>query len=177
MLTFVSNNVRDAADGNHERISELARRGDMYAATIGGFDYNLRMFVFGRLTRFWAVTGLGFVLFGASACKDAQKEKARADDIQRKADETIAKVRSEAADKIALAQKKIDELENMLVDAGAQAKTQTELEVSKAKSEEEKLAAAAADALKKARAAYQDSERRELAALSKDLDEIRAKAQ
>ena len=82
-----------------------------------------------------------------------------------------------AADKIALAQKKIDELENMLVDAGAQAKTQTELEVSKAKSEEEKLAAAAADALKKARAAYQDSERRELAALSKDLDEIRAKAQ
>jgi len=134
----------------------------------------VRMFPFGPGSRVCEVTALALLLCVGSAC---QAEKARADEIQRKAEETIAKLRSEAAEKIAGAQKKIDELENRLVDASAQAKTRAEGELSEAKSEQERLAAAASEALKKARDAYKESERTELAALLKDVDEIRAKAE
>jgi len=127
------------------------------------------------IKRCMAALGLGLSL--ASACEGPGKDKARAAEIQRKAEENIAKIQSEATEKIAAAQSKIDELQTLLVEAGAQAKAQAEDEVSKAKNEEEKLAAAATEALKKARAAYKESERRELASLLKDLDDLRAKAQ
>jgi hypothetical protein len=112
------------------------------------------------------------VVLATSACEDEKK----AAELQRKTDERIAKIQGEAAEKVATAEKKVEELQNQLVEAGAQAKAEAEEEVSKAKSEADKLAAEAASALKKARAAYKDNERRELATLNKELDEARAKA-
>jgi hypothetical protein len=123
------------------------------------------------------LAALGVVIALASACDDAEKEKARMAEIQRKADESVSKIQSAAAEKIVAAQRKIDELETLLVEAGAQAKAEAQDDVSKAKSEEDKLAAEATEALKKARAAYKDSERHELATLLKELDEVRANAE
>jgi hypothetical protein len=128
--------------------------------------YNGRM-----LTRHLAV--LAVLVSIAAGCED---EKAKAD-LQKKADERIAKIESQAAEKVATAEKKIAELEGQLAEAGAQAKAEADEEVTKAKGDVDKLASEAADALKKARAAYKDSERHELATLLKELDDVKAKAQ
>src|SRR5207244_10959442 len=74
------------------------------------------------------------------------------------------------------AQRKLDELQRKLADAGAQAKAEAQEEVSKAKAEADKLANDAAQALSKAKAAYKEEERHDLAALAKDMDELRVKA-
>ena len=116
---------------------------------------------------------LAVALSFASGCSDPEKEKA----LQRKADDRISKIQSEAAEKVAAAEMKVAELEDQLVEAGAQAKAQAEEEVSKVKTEADKLAAEANDALRKARTAYKESERREFGTLLKELDELRAKAQ
>ena len=116
---------------------------------------------------------LAALLSIANGCEDPEKEKA----LQRKAEERISKIQGEAAEKVAAAEKKIAELQDQLVEAGAQAKAQADEEVSKVKTEADKLAADATDALRKARTAYKESERREFGTLMKDLDELRAKAQ
>src|SRR5262249_27599067 len=78
--------------------------------------------------------------------------------------------------KIAAAEAKLQDLQNAMADAGAQAKAEAEEELAKAKSELDKLAAEAALALDKARAAYKDAERQKLTALVKDVDELKPKA-
>jgi len=110
-------------------------------------------------------------------CEDAEKEKAKAADLQRKADERISKIEAQTAEKVASAEKRVAELQDQLIEAGAQAKAEADEEVSKLKTEADKLAADAAAAIKKARAAYKETERNELTSLSKDLDDVRAKAQ
>jgi hypothetical protein len=117
------------------------------------------------------------VLLGLLAATAACEDEKKTAELQRKADERIAKIQGEAAEKVAAAEKKVAELQDQLVEAGAAVKAEAEEEVSKAKSEADKLAAEAASALKKARAAYKENERRELAALQKEIDEARAKAQ
>jgi len=111
------------------------------------------------------------------ACEDPEKEKAKIAELQRKADERIAKIEGETAEKLAAAERKLGELQGQLVEAGVQAKAEADEELAKAKTEADKLTAEANAALKKARAAYKESERRELALLTKELDELKAKAQ
>src|SRR5437660_874988 len=116
---------------------------------------------------------LAAILSLSSGCEDPEKEKA----LQRKTDERISKIQGEASEKVAAAEKKIAELQDQLVEAGAQAKAQADEEVSKVKNEADKLAAEATEALQKARTAYKESERHEFSTLLKELDELRAKAQ
>jgi hypothetical protein len=104
-------------------------------------------------------------------------ENTQAKELQRKTDERIAKIEAESQEKVAAAEKKIVELQGQLVEAGAQAKAEADEEVSKVKSEADKLASDATNALRKARAAYKENERHELAAALKELDEVKAKAQ
>ncbi|HEX9296074.1 MAG TPA: hypothetical protein VF881_09560 [Polyangiaceae bacterium] len=107
----------------------------------------------------------------AGACGDSDKEK-----LKRQADERVAQAEKDAKEKVAAAERKVEELEAQLVDAGAQVRAEAEEEVSKAKTEADKLASDATHALAKARAAYKESERRELNTAMKDVDEIKAKA-
>src|SRR5690242_7217589 len=75
---------------------------------------------------------LGTLLI-TTACGNAEKEKAA--ELQRQADDRIAKIEAEARDRVAAAEKKVTELQEQLVEAGAQAKAEANEEVSKMKTE------------------------------------------
>jgi hypothetical protein len=130
-----------------------------------------------------AGTGFVSVAFAAllAACgPSAAEQKAKFDDIQKKADEKIAQIEKQAKDQLADAQKKIDDLTKQMTETGdkakAEAKAEAEEEVSKAHAEADKLAAEASKALARARAAYKEEERNDLADLSKQVDALRVKA-
>ena len=110
------------------------------------------------------------------ACSGGEKERAKLAELQQQADERIAQVEKDAKDKIAAAQQMIEELQGELADAGAQAKAAAEEEIASAKGEADKFAAQAAQALGKARAAYKETEKKQLTALSKEAEELHAKA-
>jgi hypothetical protein len=116
----------------------------------------------------WAVALVSSALLG---CDD----KAKLAEIQKKADDRIAQIQREAQEKVAAAEKRIEQMQSDVADAGAAVKAEADEEVSKAKSEADKLATAAAEALTKARNAYKDSARKQLAATLKDLEEVHAK--
>jgi len=119
-----------------------------------------------------SLSAVVLILSIASACGDAEKEKA----IKRQADDRVAQAQKEAQEKVAAAEKKVEELQAQLADAGALVRAEAEEEVSKAKTEADKLASEATHALARARAAYKESERHELATATKEVDEIKAKA-
>ena len=106
---------------------------------------------------------------------DSDKEKAKIAEIQKQADDRIAQIQREAQEKVSSAEKRLEQMQNDLADAGAAVKAEADEEVSKAKSDADKLAAEAAAALAKARAAYKDSARKQFAATLKELEEIHAK--
>jgi colicin import membrane protein len=117
----------------------------------------------------------------ASACgPSAAEQKAKFDEIQKKADDRVAQLEKTSKDQLADAQKQIADLQQKLNDAVTQAKAdakaEAEEEVNKAHAEADKLAAEAQKALARARAAYKDEERHDFIALSKQLDELRVKA-
>jgi len=110
----------------------------------------------------------------------AAEQKAKLDDVQKKADEHFAAMEKQYKDQVAAAQKSLDDCQQKLNDATTQAKEEAqkeaEEEVSKAHAEADKLAAEAAKALARARSAYAESERHDFVALSKEVDELRTKA-
>jgi hypothetical protein len=117
----------------------------------------------------------------ASGCgSSAAEQKAKFDDIQKKADDHVAAMEKQYKDQLATSQKSIDECQQKVTDAAAQAKADAEKEVegevSKAHAEADKLAAEATKALAGARSAYKESERHDFASLSKEVEELRAKA-
>jgi hypothetical protein len=124
-----------------------------------------------RTKTLWTVA----LVWSLVAACDSDKEKAKVAEIQKQADDRIAQIQREAQEKIAAGEKKIEQLQSDLVEAGAAAKAEADEEVAKAKSDADKLAAEAAEALTKARNAYKDSARRQFAAVLKELDEVHSK--
>lgn len=121
------------------------------------------------------------VSLAASACgPSAAEQKAKLDEVQKKADEHFAAMEKQYKDQVAAAQKGVDDCQQKLNDATTQAKAEAqkeaEEEVSKAHAEADKLAAEAAKALTKARIAYTESARHDYSELSKEVDELRTKA-
>ncbi len=132
----------------------------------------------GRIAKFAFV--LAFSL-GATACgPSAAEQKAKLDDLQKKADDHFATMEKQYKDQVATAQKAAEECQQKLNDATTQAKAEAqkeaEEEVSKAHAEADKLAAEAQKALAKARTAYTESERHDYAALVKQVQELQTKA-
>jgi hypothetical protein len=119
----------------------------------------------------WAVALVSLALGGC----DADKDKAKIAEIQKQADDRISQIQREAQEKVAAAEKRIDQMQSDLADAGAAVKAEADEEVAKAKSDADKLAAEAAEAIAKARNAYKDSARRQLGSILKDLDEVHTK--
>jgi colicin import membrane protein len=118
---------------------------------------------------------------GAAACgPSAAEQKAKLDEVQKKADDHYATMEKQYKDQVATAQKSAEECQQKLNDASTQAKAEAqkeaEDEVNKAHAEADKLAAEAAKALAKARTAYTESERRDYAALVKQVQELQTKA-
>jgi hypothetical protein len=132
----------------------------------------------GRAARFALGLAVAFALTGCG--QSAAEQKAKLDEIQKKADEHFTAMEKQYKDQVATAQKSVEECQQKLNDSVTQAKAdaqkEAEEEVSKAHAEADKLAAEASKALAKARAAYAESERHDFADLSKDLAELRAKA-
>jgi colicin import membrane protein len=106
---------------------------------------------------------------------DSDKDKAKIAEIQKQADDKVAQIQKEAQDKVAAVEKQMAQLQSDLADAGAAVKAEADEEVAKAKADADKLAAEAADALAKARNAYKDTEKKQLAPVFKELEEIHAK--
>jgi hypothetical protein len=132
----------------------------------------------GRIARFAAALALALA---TQACgPSAAEQKAKLDEIQKKADEHTAVMEKQYKDQVATAQKSAEECQQKLNDATTQAKAdaqkEAEEEVSKAHAEADKLAAEAAKALAKARVAYTESERHDYVALAKEVEELRTKA-
>jgi colicin import membrane protein len=131
-----------------------------------------------RFAKFAAVLTLSLT---ATACgPSAAEQKAKLDDVQKKADEHYAAMEKQYKDQVAAAQKAVDDCQQKLNDATTQAKAEAqkeaEDEVSKAHAEADKLAAEAAKALAKARTAYTESERHDYVALVKQVQELQTKA-
>ena len=121
------------------------------------------------------------VAFALTGCgQSTAEQKAKLDEIQKKADEHFTAMEKQYKDQVATAQKSVEECQQKLNDSVTQAKAEAqkeaEEEVSKAHAEADKLAAEASKALARARTAYAESERHDFADLSKDLAELRAKA-
>jgi hypothetical protein len=123
---------------------------------------------------------IGAAVLSCACGPSAAEQKAKFDEIQKKAEDRVAQIEKQSKEALATAQKKIEELEQKVNEAGtqakAEAKAEAEEEVNKAHAEADKLAAEAQKALAKARAAYKEEERHDLAATSKEFDELRAKA-
>jgi hypothetical protein len=105
------------------------------------------------------------------ACSHAEEEKAKLDDLQKKADEKLAQAQNEAKTKLADLQKELDDTKAALAKAQAQAQDA----VSKAQSGAEDQAKAAEAALVAARQAFKAKAKLELSDANKDLAEVQGK--
>jgi DNA repair exonuclease SbcCD ATPase subunit len=117
---------------------------------------------------FLVVVLLGSQLGG---CSHAEEEKAKLAELQKKADERIAQAESQAKTKLADLQKELDDVKAEL----AKAKEQTAEAVKSAQSGAEEQAKAAEAALGKARQAFKEKARLELADANKELAEVQGK--
>lgn len=122
-----------------------------------------------------SAAALFFAAF-AFSCDGGEKEKAKLAEIQKQADDRVAKIEADMKEKVSVAEKKADDLQAQLSEAMTKAKADAEEEISKAKSDADKLAAEATQAMSKARAAYKESARQKLADLGKETDEVKSKA-
>jgi uncharacterized phage infection (PIP) family protein YhgE len=106
-----------------------------------------------------------------SGCSHAEEEKAKLAEIQKQADEKIAQAENQAKTKLADMQKQLDDAKAEL----EKAKAQTTEALNKAQSSAEEQAKAAEAALVKARQAFKEKARVELADANKDLAEVQGK--
>jgi chromosome segregation ATPase len=117
-----------------------------------------------------------WVLLAVTGCDSGAKEQAKIADIQHQADQKITEAQSAASAKVAEAEKRIDELQKQLADAGTHVRAEMQEELDRAKAEADKLAAEAAAALARARSAYKESANRQFYEILKDTDELHLKA-
>ncbi len=105
------------------------------------------------------------------ACSHAEEEKAKIDDIQKKADEKVTQAQNEAKTKIADIQKELDDTKAAL----AKAQSAVQDAVNKAQSGAEDQAKAAEAALVAARQAFKAKAKIELSDANKDLADAQSK--
>src|SRR5580765_5311412 len=105
---------------------------------------------------------IGAAVLSCACGPSSAEQKAKFDEIQKKAEDRVAQIEKQSKEALATAQKKIEELEQKVNEASTQAKAEAEEEVNKAHAEADKLAAEAQKALAKARSAYKEEERHEL---------------
>ena len=112
-----------------------------------------------------------FLVVALLGCSHAEEEKAKLAELQKKADEKVAQAESQAKTKLADLQKELDDVKLEL----AKAKEQAAEAVKTAQSGAEDQAKAAEAALNKARQAFKEKARLELADANKDLAEVQGK--
>jgi hypothetical protein len=121
-----------------------------------------------RLPTLPAVSLIALALLG---CSHAEEEKAKIDDIQKKADEKVAQAENQAKTKLADLQKELDDTKAAL--AKAQAAVQDA--VNKAQTGAEDQAKSAEAALVTARQAFKAKAKLELSDANKDLADAQSK--
>ena len=121
-----------------------------------------------RLPKLPVLPLIAVTLFG---CSHAEEEKAKLDEIQKKADEKVTQAENQAKTKIADLQKELDDAKAALAKAQAQAQDA----LNKAQSSAEDQAKAAEAALLKARQAFKDKAKLELSDANHDLAEVQGK--
>jgi sugar-specific transcriptional regulator TrmB len=110
-----------------------------------------------------------------AGCGKAEQEKKIAE-IQKTADERIAKAEKEAQEKIAQLQKQVEAIKAEAADASAEAKAQADEAINKAQVSADEAAKAVQSALSRAREAYKEDGRHQLAALNKEFTELATQA-
>jgi hypothetical protein len=110
-----------------------------------------------------------------AACNHAEHEK-RIAEMQQKADERVAKAEREAQAKVKQAEEQIAAAKAECAAASAQAKAQADDALSKAQASADEATKAAEAAQAKAREAYKEEGRTQLANLNQDLTEVATKA-
>jgi colicin import membrane protein len=121
-------------------------------------------------SRLAALASATFLLL--TGCEDDAKIR----DIQRLADERVAKAERDAHRKLQDMEKQIEALKAEAADAAAQAKTEAESAIREAKASSEEQAKLAEQALARARAAYKAEARTKLSLLEREVRELTAKA-
>jgi hypothetical protein len=114
---------------------------------------------------------LACLVVALAGCSHAEEEKAKLAELQKKADERVAQAESQAKTKLADLQKELDDVKAELV----KAKAATADAVTKAQSSAEEQAKAAEAALVKARQAFKETARVQLADANHDLQEVQGK--
>jgi dynactin complex subunit len=114
---------------------------------------------------------LAFVLVGVGGCGNSAEQKEKLAEIQKQADERVAKAEKQAAAKLEEIKRDLDAARAEL----AAAKAQTKEAVDKAQASAEEQAKAAEAALAKARQAFKDKARLELSAANKDFTDLQNK--
>lgn len=110
-----------------------------------------------------------------TGCGKAEQEKKIAQ-IQQTANERIAKAEKEAQEKIAELQKQIEAIKAEAADASAEARAQADAAINKAQLSADEAAKAVQSALSRAREAYKEDARHQLAALNKEFTELTTQA-
>jgi len=120
------------------------------------------------------------MLFGtlvvATACHDAEAEKKKLDEIQKEADQKIQNIQKAADQKVADAEKQIEQLKQEMANAAVKMKAEADDAVSKAQASADEQAKAAQAALAKARGAFKEEGRLQLATLNKEVTELATKS-
>jgi Fe2+ transport system protein B len=117
----------------------------------------------------------GVVCLPLTGCGKAEQEKKIAQ-IQQTANERIAKAEKEAQEKIAELQKQIEAIKAEAADASAEVRAQADAAINKAQLSADEAAKAVQSALSRAREAYKEDARHQLAAINKEFTELAAQA-
>jgi phosphoenolpyruvate-protein kinase (PTS system EI component) len=121
--------------------------------------------------RFPKLTLAPLVLVTLLGCSHAEEEKAKLDDLQKKADEKLAQAENEAKTKLADLQKELDDSKAAL----AKAEDQLKDALSKVQSGAEDQAKGAEAALVTARQAFKAKSKLEYSDANKDLQDVQGK--
>jgi len=111
------------------------------------------------------------LVLALAGCSHEDEQKAKLAELQKKADERVTQAENQAKTKLADLQKELDDVKGELV----KAKAATADAVTKAQSSAEEQAKAAEAAIQKARQAFKETARVQLADANKDLAEVQGK--
>jgi hypothetical protein len=120
----------------------------------------------------WLACGLASL----SGCHDTEAENKKLAEIQHQADEKISQAQHAADENVAALQKQLDQVRQEAADAAAKMKAQADDAISKAQQSADEQAKAAEAALVKARGAFKEEGRLQLAQLNKEVTELSSKS-
>lgn len=111
-----------------------------------------------------------------AACHDEEAEKKKIAEIQKEADDKIKSIQKQADQRVADAEKQVEQVKQEMAAAAQKLKAEADDAVSKAQASAEEQAKAAAAALAKARGAFKEEGRLQLANLNKEVTELAQKS-